>query len=88
MSFGIDNRKLKKLIDLYHPNNHAQEMKYLLILKGEDDLFISTPTSTQTSKPAPSKASPSTPSKIAKTPLAPIKYYNTLALCSTPSPKR
>ena len=42
MSFGIDTRKLKKLIDLYSPNNHAEEMKYLLILKGEEDLFIST----------------------------------------------
>lgn len=42
MSFGIDTRKLKKLIDLYRPANHAEEMKYLLILKGEQDLFIST----------------------------------------------
>ena len=43
MSFGIDTRKLKKLIDLYTPNNQAEEMKYLLLLKGEQDLFISTP---------------------------------------------
>ena len=41
MSFGIDSRKLHKLIDLYHPGNHAQEMKYLVLLKGEEDLFIS-----------------------------------------------
>ena len=41
MSFGIDNRKLKKLIDLYRPGNHAEEMKYLVVLKGEEDLFIS-----------------------------------------------
>lgn len=41
MSFGIDNRKLKKLIDLYRPHNHAEEMKYLVVLKGEEDLFIS-----------------------------------------------
>lgn len=41
MSFGIDTRKLKKLVDLYRPGNQAEEMKYLLILKGEDDLFIS-----------------------------------------------
>ncbi len=41
MSFGIDTRKLKKLVDLYRPGNRAEEMKYLLILKGEDDLFIS-----------------------------------------------
>ena len=42
MSFGIDTRKLKKLVDLYRPNNHAEEMKYLMLLKGEQDLFIST----------------------------------------------
>jgi hypothetical protein len=63
MSFGIDSRKLKKLIDLYHPNNQAEEMKYLLLLKGEDDLYISTSHFTQISKPVPSRGYPSTPLK-------------------------
>lgn len=57
MSFGIDNRKLKKLIDLYRPNNHAQEMKYLLIIKGQDELFISNSDPIQTSKRVPFKGS-------------------------------
>jgi len=41
MSFGIDTRKLKKLIDLYHPKNHAEELKYILHLRGEEELYIS-----------------------------------------------
>ena len=71
MSFGIDNRKLKRLIDLYRPNNQAEEMKYLVTLKGEDDLFISTPTSSQIWKPVPSRAFRSTLSKTGEPPSAP-----------------
>ena len=71
MSFGIDNRKLKRLLDLYRPNNQAEEMKYLVTLKGEDDLFISTLPSSQIWKPVPSRAYRSTPSKTGGPPSAP-----------------
>ena len=63
MSFGIDTRKLKKLIDLYKPHNQAEEMKYLLILKGEQDLFISMHCFIQISRHVLSKEFPPTPSK-------------------------
>ena len=85
MSFGIDNRKLKRLIDLYRPNNQAEEMKYLVTLKGEDDLFISTLPSSQIWRPVPSRVFRSTPSKTGGPPSAatssPIKH----SLFSCPS---
>ncbi len=34
MSFGIDAKKLKTLVDLYHPENNGQELKYMIHLKG------------------------------------------------------
>jgi hypothetical protein len=43
MSFGVDTTKLNKIIELYLPNNHAEEMKYMLHLRGQEELFISNP---------------------------------------------
>ncbi len=34
MSFSIEPKTLKKLVDFYHPNNKGEEMKYILFLKG------------------------------------------------------
>jgi hypothetical protein len=34
MSFGIEAKKLKTIIDLYHPENSGQELKYMIQLKG------------------------------------------------------
>lgn len=34
MSFGIEAKKLKTLIDFYHPENSGQELKYMVHLKG------------------------------------------------------
>lgn len=41
MSFGIEAKKLKTLIDFYHPDNCGQELKYMVFLKGEEELFRS-----------------------------------------------
>jgi hypothetical protein len=35
MSFGIEAKKLKTLIELYYPFNHGEELKYMIHLKGE-----------------------------------------------------
>lgn len=43
MSFGIEAKKLKTLIDFYHPDNCGQELKYMVYLKGEEELFRSKP---------------------------------------------
>lgn len=43
MSFGVDTAKLNKIIELYLPNNRAEEMKYMLHLHGQEELFISKP---------------------------------------------
>ena len=43
MSFGVDTAKLNKIIELYLPNNRAEEMKYMLHLHGQEELFISNP---------------------------------------------
>jgi hypothetical protein len=36
MSFGIEPKKLKSLIDLYYPHNHGEELRYMIHLKGEE----------------------------------------------------
>lgn len=41
MSFGVDTAKLNRIVELYLPNNHAEEMKYMLHLRGQEELFIS-----------------------------------------------
>lgn len=41
MSFGIEAKRLKTLIDFYHPENCGQELKYMVYLKGEEELFRS-----------------------------------------------
>ena len=41
MSFGIEAKRLKTLIDFYHPENCGQELKYMVYRKGEEELFRS-----------------------------------------------
>jgi hypothetical protein len=63
MSFGIEPKKLKSLVDLYYPNNHGEELRYMIHLKGEEELFRSKSFINQILKHVRSKESQPTPSR-------------------------
>jgi hypothetical protein len=39
MSYGIESKKLKRLVDYYSPYNNGEEIKYLTLLNGEEGLL-------------------------------------------------